>query len=93
MVARWPGGFTAVEVTTVMNDLLGDDFSTTLREFLYPGPAPIRVSPKSVGRLLKRHVDAPVWSGERVLSLRVSQKDRQTGGLTYHVEIKNAVKA
>ena len=67
MAARWPGVFAAADVAAVMNDILERHLALTLREFLYPGAtqAPPRVSVRSVGRLLKRFVDAPVWSGKR----------------------------
>ena len=48
-----------------------NDDEQTLREYLLPGALPNYVfSAKSIGKLLKQHLDEPVRSGERTLVLR-----------------------
>jgi hypothetical protein len=87
MVAQWPDQFTAIDVAKVVNNIIDDDLRTLLREFLFKGQQPpTRVSPKSMGRLLRRHVDAPVWSGDRMLALRVGEK-KVDGAIQYHIQI------
>jgi hypothetical protein len=91
MAAQWPGSFTAADVALVVNNVFGDDFSTLLREVLFSGlsSAPTQVSPRSMGRHLKRHIDAPVRSGKRVLALRANL-DRHAGSMVYQVTIEEA---
>jgi hypothetical protein len=88
MAAQWPRTFTAADVALVVNNVFGDDFSTLLREVLFSGlsSAPTQVSPRSMGRYLKRHIDAPVQSGKRVLTLR-THSDKSAGSV-YHVAIQ-----
>jgi hypothetical protein len=60
--------------------------SSTLEEFLYPGrPSAFVVSPRSVGKQLKGHLDNPVKSGDRTLVLRTSPKTSVKGSLAYFV--------
>ena len=74
--ARGPGQAMAEPVHC--NDIAGminnpdpDEDEQTLREFLLPGALPKHVfSAKSIGKLLKQHLDEPVRSGERTLVLR-----------------------
>jgi hypothetical protein len=89
VAAQWPGTFTAADVALVVNNVFGDDLSTLLREVLFSGlsSAPTQVSPRSMGRYLKRHIDAPVQSGKRVLALRANL-DPVTKSLSYHVSRK-----
>ena len=59
----------------------------TLRDYLLPGALPSHVfSAKSIGRLLKKHLDEPVRSGERTLVLR-SWEDKHIKMRVYGVEI------
>jgi hypothetical protein len=46
----------------------------TLLDFFYPNrPPKFRVSPKSLGRHLKKYRDDPVPQGKRILTLQVSE--------------------
>ena len=70
MAYQWPVTFDASDVAKLINDQ-SDQQGATLREFLYPGaPSNHMATPKSVGRLLKNHIDEPVRRGERTLILR-----------------------
>jgi hypothetical protein len=86
-----------IAVTDTVGNRVYDEFGNAmfqdnadgvaLRDFLYPGaPAGFRASPKSVGRLLRTHIDEPVKRGGRTLSLRT----HSSGGdraLTYVVRV------
>jgi hypothetical protein len=76
----WPNGqeFAASAVTAMVNDAAmsmsmyhdGDEDKHLVREVLLPGaPTNYVFSTKSVGRLLKKHLNEPVRSGERALVL------------------------
>ena len=55
----------------MINNPYPNEDEQTLREYLLPGALPNHVfSAKSIGRLLKQHLDEPVRSGERTLVLR-----------------------
>jgi hypothetical protein len=55
------------------------------REYLRPGALPNHVfSAKSIGKLLKQHLDEPVPSGQRTLVLR-SWEDKHTKLRVYAV--------
>jgi hypothetical protein len=55
------------------------------REYLRPGALPNHVfSAKSIGKLLKQHLDEPVHSGQRTLVLR-SWEDKHTKQRVYAV--------
>jgi hypothetical protein len=70
MAYKWPVTFDASDVAKLINDQ-SDQQGATLREFLYPGaPSNHMATPKSVGRLLKNHIDEAVRRGERTLILR-----------------------
>ena len=71
LVKTWPDQFTASDVAGMINNQFPNEDEQTLRDYLLPGAPPHHVfSPKSIGRLLKRHLDEPVRSGERTLVLR-----------------------
>jgi hypothetical protein len=64
-----------------------DTSAASLREFLYPSASPNHVvTPKSVAKLLKLHVDEPVKVGERTLILR-KQEDLHTKMWSYFIEV------
>jgi hypothetical protein len=96
MLQKWSGQFDAADVAKFINvqpqtDQYGprtaDPGAVSLREFLYPGaPANHTVTPKSVGKLLKNHVDEPVKAGERTLILR-KHEDSHTKKWTYFIEV------
>jgi hypothetical protein len=66
--------FAANEVAKIANDMTAD--SEVLREILFPDLREnATVSSKSMGRRLKKHIDEPVRSGERVLILRRHRDD------------------
>jgi hypothetical protein len=78
--------FTARAVAGMINDRNRHDDGQTLREFLLPGADFGHVfSAKSIGRLLNKHVDGPVRSGERTLVLR-SEADTNSNSRVYKVE-------
>jgi hypothetical protein len=62
-----------------------DEDEQLVREVLLPGtPQNYVFQTKSVGRLLKKHLNEPVRSGERALVL-VSREDKHAGQLAYRV--------
>ena len=84
---RWPEQFSASDLDGMVNTPSPNDEEQTLRDFLMPGALPShRFSTKSIGRLLKKHLDEPVKSGERTLVLR-SIRDARTKVLNYQVVI------
>jgi hypothetical protein len=71
LAKQWPTQFEAKDVAAMINDPHPGDDENTVREFLLPGALPGYVfSAKSIGRLLKRHLDEPVRSGEHTMVLR-----------------------
>ena len=72
LVKKWPGGqFTATAVAGMINGWNPSEDGQTIREFLLPGAVPGHVfSGKTISKLLKKHLDGPVRSGERTLVLR-----------------------
>ena len=71
LVKKWPEQFTASDVAGMINNPSPNEDEQTLRDYLLPGALPNHVfSAKSIGKLLKRHLDEPVRSGERTLVLR-----------------------
>jgi hypothetical protein len=75
LVKKWPDGFTASDVTEMINIDEPNEDEQTLRDFLAPKAQPKqKLSSNSIGMRLKDHLDDPVYSGERTLVLR-SQKD------------------
>jgi hypothetical protein len=100
MLQKWSGQFDAADVAKFINvqaqtDQYGvprspDPSAAGLREFLYPGAPPNHMAtPKSVGKMLKNHVDEPVKAGERTLILR-KHEDPHTKKLTYFIEVRLA---
>ena len=68
-----------------INNQEPNDDEQTLREYLLPGVHPNhRFSPKTIGKLLKKHLDEPVRSGGRALVLR-RWLDTHAGAFTYRV--------
>ena len=66
-------------------NLVSGEDEHLVREYLLPGVLPHQMfSAKSVGRLLKKHLDGPVKSGDRTLVLRAAH-DPHTKVLCYRV--------
>jgi hypothetical protein len=97
MLQKWSGQFESADVAKFINiqaqtDQYGaprtpDPSAACLREFLYPGaPANYMATPKSVGKLFKKHVDEPVRAGERTLILR-KHEDSHTKKWTYFIQV------
>jgi hypothetical protein len=85
LVKKWPDQFTASDVAGMINNPYPNEDEQTLREYLLPGALSNHVfSAKSIGRLLKRHLDEPVRSGERTLVLR-SWEDKHSKMRVYGV--------
>ena len=80
MIKQWPVQFTAADVAGFVNVQCPGEEAQTLRDFLQPG------SVKSIGRYLKKHLDAPVNSGGRTLALR-SKPDSHLGKQVYNVAV------
>src|SRR5262249_27400379 len=79
MRKKWPGDFQATDVAGWVNGedpYQNDDDKQTLRDFLTQSASSTTVlSAKSIGRLLKRHLDEPARSGDQTIVLR-REKDR-----------------
>jgi hypothetical protein len=97
MLQKWSGQFEAADVAKFINiqaqtDQYGaprapDPSALSLREFLYPGaPAIHMATPKSVGKLLKKHADETVKARERTLILR-KHEDSHTKKWTYFIQV------
>jgi hypothetical protein len=85
LVKKWPDQFTASDVAGMINNPSPNEDEQTLREYLRPGALPNHVfSAKSIGKLLKQHLDEPVRSGERTLVLR-SWEDKHSKLRIYSV--------
>jgi hypothetical protein len=95
MISKWTdgGAFKAAEVAALINGQIGQyagaedlQLGTTIREFLFPSAAAGNtVSPKAVGKQLKRHLGEPVRKGDSTLILQM-RPDLHTKALTYFVE-------
>ena len=86
MLNQWQGSFDATDLAQLVNEP-GHSSGAALREFLYPDTAASdAVSPKSVGKRLKRHIDDPVKDGHRTLILR-KHGDAHKKQCLYHIEI------
>jgi len=94
LLNQWPApdGFTAADVAGTINAPERSPlFAYTLRDFLYPkAPAGFTVSPKSVTRCLKKHLNNAIKSGDRVLILRSHPLVK--GHLTFSVEVRETAK-
>jgi hypothetical protein len=93
ILKKWPRTFGASDIAETINSGSSDQAAvkTTLRDFLYPGSPAFDVSPKSVGKQLKAHLDNPVKSGDRILVLRTIPKTGK-GNLIYFVHAGETVK-
>jgi hypothetical protein len=81
---RKPEPFTAAEVAAALNS--ADASTLIVKGFLYPGhPSSTSVTPKSVGRLLRKHAGQPVKHGARTLVLR-AYMDKHAEVLKFQVE-------
>ena len=59
-----------------------------VRDYLLPGVLPHQMfSAKTISRMLKKHLDEPVRSGDRTLTLR-SSEDKHTKVHNYSVVVK-----
>jgi hypothetical protein len=85
MIKQWPVQFTAADVAGMINVQCPGEAAQTLRDFLQPGASQV-FSTKSIGRYLKKHLDAPVNSGGRTLVLR-SKPDSHLGKQVYNVAV------
>jgi hypothetical protein len=87
------GSFTAAELAEVINkpETFGLFSGTTLRDFLYPDvPAGFgKISAESVSSRLRKHLDNPVKSGQRILSLHKTKNSGAKNTLAYYVKTKN----
>jgi hypothetical protein len=89
LLARWTDKFTAKQVAEVVNNEYDrSPEKSLLRDWLRPDATLNQeISAKTIGRLLKRHLDEPVMSGKRVLTLR-AERNTHTEVLEYYVAIK-----
>jgi hypothetical protein len=90
LVKALPGKFAATHVAELVNDR-ASTFGAVLREFLYPGaPSNYVATPKSVGKLLNKHLDDPVRHDERTLILRKWRNlhGGSKGKWTYYFKVK-----
>jgi hypothetical protein len=87
LVKQWSGKqFTATAVAGMVNNWNQNEDDQTLRDFLLPGALAGHVfTAKTIARLLKRHLDEPVRSGERTLVLR-RQVDAHSKVFVYQIE-------
>jgi hypothetical protein len=83
LMKKWPKGFTPLGLVKMVNDLkeYERENAQTVRDFLLAGDDRF-ISEKSIGKLLKPHLDASVPNG---LVLR-KYKDSHTRAVTYRVE-------
>jgi hypothetical protein len=92
LLKRRPKGFDAKAVAIMINDRGGGpltDDAQMIRDYLLPGALPGHVfSSKTIGKRLKNHLDEPVFSGARTLTLR-SQLDSHTNSRSYVVTVQN----
>jgi hypothetical protein len=83
------GKFDAADVVELVNDRQSSR-GAALREFLYPGAPPTHMAtPRSVGKLLQSHLDEPVKSGDRTLTLRKWRNPSQgsKAKLSYYIDV------
>jgi hypothetical protein len=84
-----PTPFTAKQIAEfVNNEYDHSPEKSLLRDWLRPDVPPNQqISAKTIGRQLKRHLDEPVMSGKRALTLR-AERNPHTEVHEYHVAIK-----
>jgi hypothetical protein len=85
---RLPKTFSAADVAAFVNDqnMLSED-EHQVREYLLPGAESHQMfSARSIGRLLKRHLEEPVKCGDRTLALRKTE-DLHANAFCYHVHV------
>ena len=93
LLVLWPKNtFTALSIASLTNDRNRDADQTghgqSLRDFLMPGALDSHVfSAKSIGKKLKNHLDEPVFSGNRTLTL-CSKVDLHTHARSYWVKVQ-----
>lgn len=90
LATRYPDEeeFKAVDISTIINDGLPYDVAPTLREVFAPElPSHATLSPKVMGRRLKKNKDAPVRFGERTLTL-LSRVDPNSNDLHWRIRMK-----
>jgi hypothetical protein len=83
LVKKWPDGFAPLSLAKLLNDPSESERADaqTVRDFLLGGEDRF-ISEKSIGRLLRKHLDAPVPNG---LVLR-KRTNTHTRAITYSVE-------
>jgi hypothetical protein len=88
VVKKWSVEFRASDLAGVVNNPNShDEDERMLREYFLPGlPASVQLSAKSIGRLLKQHLDEPVCSGGRTFVLR-SWENKKLKILVYGVRV------
>jgi hypothetical protein len=88
-VTEWPEEFSATDVTARLNNNMFDERNQMMRDYLLPGvPLGYTFSPKSIGRMLRRHLDEAVKDDAgRTLILR-KREDKHKKMLAYHVEVR-----
>jgi hypothetical protein len=88
-ISKQPTPFTANQVAGFVNNEYDQSpEKSLLRDWLRPDAPPNQqISARTIGRQFGRHLDEPVMSGERLLTLR-AQRNLHTKVLEYHVAIK-----
>jgi hypothetical protein len=89
LLNRWTDQFTAKQVAEFINNEYDHSpEKSLLRDWLRPDASSNQqISAKRIGRQLKRHLDEPVMSGKRALTLR-AERNPHTEVLEYYVAIK-----
>ena len=90
LATRYPDEeeFKAVDISNIVTDGLPYDVAPTLREVFAPElPSHATLSPKAMGRRLKKNKDAPVRFGERTLTL-LSRVDPNSNDLHWRIRVK-----
>jgi hypothetical protein len=96
LAGKWPDGanFKSADIAKLINNRSeyqidsDKECAATAREFLFPNqPLSQDVSPKSVTKMIKRHIGEPVKSGKRTLVLKTGE-DAHTKTVTFHVLVK-----
>jgi hypothetical protein len=92
MALKWEKTFSAADIATLLNDSSNQKsneekgLAAALRHTLYPdAPGDREVSPRSVGRLLKRYVGTPVLAPDGQTLRLETTTDTITNVLAYRV--------